>query len=133
MDKRDGILALDFGTRRVGIAISHGFVAEALESFSYLDKEEEFAEYLKKLIQEQKVTDIAVGLPLDEGKETEQSRWTRKQIEKLADKLDVRFHLVDESYSSLEAESGLGKNEDLDSESARIILEQYLQEDEATN
>lgn len=130
---KEVILALDFGTRRVGVAISHGFVAEALPSLEYLGKEDIFIESLKEIIQEQKITDIVVGLPLNQGEETEQSKWTREQIEKISKKIDSKFKFVDESYSSLSAESQIKKNGDLDSESARIILEQSLHEDEIRN
>jgi putative transcription antitermination factor YqgF len=133
MNNKDGILALDFGTIRVGVAISHGFVAEALESLEYLGKEDNFVESLKKIVKEQKVTDIVIGLPLKNGEETEQSSWTRKQVRKISEKIETRFSFVDESYSSLSAKDQIKKNGDLDSESAKIILEQYLKEDEARN
>jgi len=126
--KNAGILALDFGTKKVGLAISHGIMAEPLESVLYRDHEENFFKLIAKTCKEQKVSRIIVGLPLDDGEESPQSKWTREQAMKLSEKIDLEVEFVDESYSTLEATDKLLGDGDVDSESAKIILEQYLKE-----
>lgn len=127
-------LGLDFGTKKVGLAISHGVVAEVHGTLPYSEQNpDELSSKLKAIIKEQKVQMIVIGLPLGrDGKETEQGKWTKKQAEVLKGKLDLPVKFVEESFSTHEARSRLGKEvrpKDLvDSEAARIILEQYLNE-----
>ena len=126
-------LGLDFGTKRVGIAISHGAVAAALDTLPYNEQNpEELSSRLKAIIKEQKVQTVVVGLPLGrDGKETEQGKWIKKQAEILKNKLNLPVEFVEESFSTHEAKSRLGKEakpKDVDAEAARIILEQYLNE-----
>jgi putative Holliday junction resolvase len=127
-------LGLDFGTKRVGVAISHGMVAQLHGTLPYCEQNpDELSSRLKIIIKEQKVQMIVVGLPLGrDGKETEQGRWIRRQAEILKNKLNLPVEFVEESFSTHEAKSQLGKKKKLkelvDSEAARIILEQYLNE-----
>lgn len=134
------ILALDLGRRRVGAAISHGVMAEALKPL-FFDEHNPGAFYreLGQIIEAQKVEKIVIGLPLGRaGKETAQGRWTRER----AREISVRFHLsvsfAEESFSSFQAKENLKgevkpkklirRHGILDSESAKVILEQYLHE-----
>lgn len=128
------VLGLDFGTKKVGVAISHGVVARPYGTLPYSEgSPDELYSRLKIIIKEQKVQTIVVGLPLGrDGKETEQGKWIRKQAEILKKKLNLPVEFVEESFSTYEAKRQLGKKkklkELLDSEAARIILEQYLNE-----
>jgi len=121
-----GILGLDFGTKKVGVALSHGFVAEAVGSIKYLENKEKFFDEIKKIIDEQKIGKVIIGLPLREGGESDQSNWTRRQAAELEKQISAEVEFVDESYSSAQAVNNLSKKGDIDSESAKIILEQYL-------
>jgi len=126
-EKRDGILALDFGTKKVGLAISHGFVAEPLKSVLFRDNEDAFFDKISEVVREQKVGLILVGLPLEEGLETKQSNWTRERATELSHKVDCEIEFIDEAFSTAEAIENLNGGGDVDSEAAKIILEQYLQ------
>ena len=117
-----GLLGIDFGTKRVGTAISHGFMAESHKTLDY-SKKEIFYQELKKIIEEQKIEKIIIGLPFHDGRETSQTKWTREQVELLKKEISIPVEFVDEAYSSVEADKFVS---DRDSESARIILEQYL-------
>lgn len=121
------ILALDFGTKRVGLAISHGVVAAALDAiiFDRNDKEK-FFNTLEQILGAQKVERIILGLPLRDGEETSQSQITRAIGKEISEELNIPVEFVDESFSSIEAKEGNAK--DIDSESARIILERYINE-----
>jgi len=120
--KSKSLLGIDLGTKRVGLAVSHGFMAEAIESLDYQNKDQFFAD-LRKIIDEQKIEAIVIGLPLRDGQETDQSRWIKKESEVIGEKLGLEIEFVDEAFSSTEADWYKG---DRDSQSARIILEQYL-------
>jgi len=91
--------------------------------------------YLKKLIREQKSTQMIVGLPYDlYGIDTKQLDKTKKFIEKLKGIFpDIEIIGQDERYTSFEAESALQKNWKKtkntykDDISAALILEWYIQ------
>ena len=127
------LIALDFGTVKIGVAISHGFIAEAYTTLSYNEKSpENFVLSLKKIIEEQGSKILIVGLPLGKDeKPTRQGIWIEKNVKKIAKILDIPLKFTDESFSSSEAKSNLGKKytkENVDAESAKIILDQYINE-----
>ncbi len=118
------ILGLDIGKKRVGVAISHGIMAEAMVVLDYKN----YFGGLKKIIAEQKVDLVVVGLPLSPiGEETSQSFFNRTEGEKIAKEFDVEVEYVDESYSSVAVDT---TKKIIDDEAAKIILEQYLNEKE---
>jgi len=119
------ILALDFGTKRVGLAISHGIVASAVGSIIYNPSEKEsFFEQLRQIVIDQKAEKIIIGLPLSDGNPTRQSEVSSKIGQEISDNLKIAVEFVDESFTSVEAKENYAK--DIDAESARIILERYL-------
>lgn len=116
------ILALDIGKKRVGVAISHGIVAEPIKVLDYKN----YFSSLEKLIKEQSVDLVVIGLPFSaSGGETNQSFFNRSEGEKIAKEFDVNVEYVDESYSSVAVDTG---KKIIDDEAAKIILEQYLNE-----
>ncbi|MCX6809549.1 MAG: Holliday junction resolvase RuvX [Candidatus Berkelbacteria bacterium] len=131
--KSEVTLALDLGKRRVGVALSHGIIAEAQKTILLNEsKPEEFFPKLKKITEEQKVKKIIVGLPLGKNlQETKQSVWTRDFASKIERELRLPIEFVEESFSSTSALEDLKKGkrfkkEEIDAQSAKIILEQYL-------
>lgn len=125
------ILALDIGSSKTGLAISHGIIAEPLLSLDSR-KLEVLAEKLLIICREQKVDLIVVGLPLGRDQnETAQSIKARKVADEIARRLKIKMAFVDESFSTSQAlRDGrtTDKKFDEDAQSARIILEQYLAE-----
>jgi len=125
------ILAIDLGKKRVGLAISHGVVAAPVGFFDY-EKREEFFRSMHKIINEQLVGLIVIGLPLDsKGQDTQQSMWVRSQSQEIANKTNLPIKFVEESYTSVEAVENLNKIKEkgeIDAASAVQILERYLQE-----
>ena len=126
------ILALDLGRKKTGVALSSGVVAEGYATLPFDDKKlDGFTSALKKIIKEQTVGQIVVGLPFGkDGKETDQSKWTRIQADKIQDAVGVSVVFTEESYSSAQAE---GEEGDIDQSSAVIILEQYLNETKSSS
>jgi len=125
---KDGFLALDFGTKKVGLAVSHGFMGEALKSIPFRGNEEKFYLEIERIVKEQGIGIVVIGLPLEDGRETKQSSWTREQAMLLSKRITCEIEFVDESYTSLQAIDNLSGAGDIDSESAKIILEQYLED-----
>ncbi len=130
------ILALDFGAKRIGIAIT-----DPLNIFAYplvtLNNDQKFINELTKIIKEYHVVKIIVGNPTKEnGEESQTSLLVLKFIEQISDSIKLPIELVDERYSSeiaqmrvLESVPSKKKRRDkslLDKNAAAVILEDYL-------
>lgn len=130
------VLALDYGQRRVGLALCdpEGILAWPLETITWERADALFARILA-VVEAEGVQAVVVGLPLDlEGRDTLTTRQARNFAERLGRRLSVPVHLFDERLSSAAAEeelkeAGLGwkkRKKALDSQAAVKILESYL-------
>lgn len=125
------ILALDIGQKRTGVAISHGIIAEGIETLS---GGQDCVKELGHLVEREKVDEIIIGLPLkSSGEPTKQSEKIREVAQIIKKTLRLPVNFVEEAYSSTQAMINLGplanrKSGNIDQESAKIILEQYLNE-----
>lgn len=130
------ILAIDFGTKRIGLAVT-----DPLNIFAYplitLSNDSKFIERLKKIIEEYHVVKIILGYPLKEsGNESTSSLSVLKFKTELENKIDLQIELIDERYSSSIARERIiqsvvskKKRRDkslLDKNAAAVILEDYL-------
>ena len=130
------ILGIDYGERRIGIAISDSLkiiaspllVLDRKKNYNYLDD-------IKNLIIEHDIGLIIVGLPLTlKGTISIQTKKTQDFIKELDLIVDVPIKTIDERLTSLEAEKILiqkgiktGHNKSqIDQVSAIIILQEYL-------
>lgn len=131
------VLGLDLGRKRVGVAISSGILATGLQIIKF-DNEDQFIEDLKQVLEKEKIDRIIIGMPLsDQEEETEQSRWTKYIAKKIKDSIELPVEFVNEAFTSAQAQLNLLhkhnfrkqiSREEIDIESARLILEQYLNE-----
>ncbi len=120
------ILGIDYGTKRVGLAISFGPLAEPL---GIIENSDTLLPSLLFLCVEQKVEEIVVGLS-----DREMAKKTQEFVDLLKTKLDLPIHFIDESYSShqvhqLIRESGMKqkkRQEPIDHFAATYILQEYL-------
>ncbi len=129
------ILALDYGRRRIGVALSDplGIMAHGQETLTRVNIRTDMLT-LKTLIADQGVGQIVVGLPLHmSGQESELSREARSFAFRLSEESGVPFLMWDERMSSIEAnrylaESGRakGKRGNIDRMAAELILNSYL-------
>ena len=130
------ILALDYGQRRIGIAISDSL---RLTAQSYptikIKKINQFLNELKLIVDEKKVSEIVVGLPLNlKGEKGRAAQGVEKFIETLKDKFQIPVHSWDERWTSVAAHRVIwehGKSpsrnkEKVDQIAAQIILQNYL-------
>ncbi|XRX43068.1 MAG: Holliday junction resolvase RuvX [Buchnera aphidicola (Tetraneura sorini)] len=130
------ILAFDFGTKNIGIAIGQKFTytARPLTSITSRRGVPNWIN-LKKIFLEWKPVCVVVGLPLNidgsKQKITYQSEKFAKQIKK---KFNIKVYLHDERLSTIEAKNLIFKRKGykflkkkfIDSQSAAIILESWL-------
>ena len=119
------ILGIDYGTKNIGLAMSdqeqrQAFVYDTLQVSSKLFNE------IKEIYKKELIDRIVVGLPLSmKGEYTDKTNEVICFIEELESKVKVIVETQDERLSSVEAgRSQAGHS--IDEESARIILQQYL-------
>lgn len=130
------ILAIDYGEKRIGIAIT-----DPLNIFAYplitLNNNQKFWEEIKRIIQDYCVKKIIIGNPI---KESGKDSRILPQIIKLKEELKMKFklpvELFDERYTShiakqrmIESETSRSKRQKkglLDKNSAAVLLEDYL-------
>ncbi len=120
------ILGLDYGEKRVGLAISDPEDRIALKYKTILlEDAEQLLEELKKVCQEEEVKRVVIGLPISlSGQDSKQTKAVREFAEYVRIKLNLDVQLEDERLTSVEAERTQAK--DIDEESARLILQTYL-------
>lgn len=128
------IMALDVGEQRIGVAIA-STVAKIASPHGVIINDEDVLIGLKTAIEENKIETIIVGLPRNmQGGETSQSKYARDFADKLKDNFSLRVVLQDESLTSVQAEENLKSTkkkytkEDIDAESAVLILDDYIKE-----
>lgn len=119
------ILGIDYGTKRVGLAISDETQTLARELNILSPKE--FWWGIKDLLETEAIERIVIGLPLNMSGGSTQST---EAAQKFSDELQERFpeiplEFMDERLSSVMAES-MGRKKDVDSLAAQIILQNYL-------
>jgi len=130
------LLALDLGTKRVGVAISDELQITITPVGSITRKSwKDLLSKITALIDSYKPTAIVIGLPVRlDGSEGTAAATTRETADKFRRSLSLPVYLQNESLTTVEAESHLkarGKkineiaNEN-DSEAAAIILRDFL-------
>ncbi|MBU1230642.1 MAG: Holliday junction resolvase RuvX [Proteobacteria bacterium] len=134
-------LGIDFGTKRVGLAITdpEGRMAFARKSIQRSTRDALF-EALVTLVEAEGVQAVVVGLPLTlEGDDSLTTRQARNFAESLGRRIPCPVHLMDERLSSVAAdeqlkEAGLcsrKRKERLDSQAAVQILESWIAQNPA--
>lgn len=130
------ILALDIGTKRIGIAVSDelGLTAQGLESYKCANLPSDL-EYLVSLADHYKAQEIVVGMPYNmNGSEGPQVQKVRAMISRMHELTDIPIKEWDERLSTVAAERTLleanmsrGKRRKVvDKLAAVIILQGYL-------
>lgn len=133
------VLGIDFGNKRIGLAISDSMriISLPIETIEAQKTLPETITYLEKFLEDRLPTidTIVVGLPLHlNGSDSEMSLKCREFAKLLEEKLGMQVKLVDERLSSSQMDSdfksmGLKRKKRtklLDSASASLILRTYL-------
>ena len=130
------ILAIDYGRKRIGLAISDplGITAQPLPTIVEKSPEKVF-QHLAGIIQDMEVKEVVVGLPLrldsTEGPAAEE---VRRFADTLSRMISAPVHLADERLTSalatklltLSGYRGKKKKEKVDTVAAQAILQTYL-------
>jgi putative Holliday junction resolvase len=127
--KQNGrLLALDLGTKRVGVAVSDELrltvrPVTILERRSWKNLLSNVAQQIENL----GVTGLVVGLPLNmDGSEGRAAAEARRLAENFRRSLNVPVYVQDERLTSEEARSRASDLEQVDGEAAAVILEDFL-------
>ncbi len=131
------ILAIDYGEKRIGLAISDVLQMFA-KPFRMISNTgfEDTVSALQGIISEQKVTEIVIGIPWGiEGQETPKTKEILAFTAKLQDNLKINITKWDERYTTAEANELLKEmgytwqksKKVLDSMAACLILKSYLE------
>lgn len=128
-------LGIDYGDSKTGVAVSDelGMFATPVEVIRTRNQDV-LIRRLTELSEEHKTTEIVVGLPIGLKGESRQTAKVKAFAEDLT-KHGFTVHFWDESYSTKKAEKGARgrKRKEADMEAARIILQEYLEEQELLN
>lgn len=119
------ILGIDYGTKRMGIAISDETQTLAREYAIW--SPEELWSKLENVLAEEGVERVVLGLPMNlSGELTQKSEEVQGFADQLQKRISIPIELVDERLSSIMAENISGQKTNLDSLAAQIFLQNYL-------
>jgi putative Holliday junction resolvase len=124
------ILAFDYGTRRVGVAVGNTETraSQALKMIIATNADVLFRE-IEDLFKEWLPDQLVVGLPTHpDGAEHEMTQKARRFGNQLQGRFNLPVAWVDERYTSVVLEGDPQMHDNLDAHSAALILEQYFAE-----
>jgi putative Holliday junction resolvase len=130
------VLALDFGSVRIGVAVSDGLLltAQGLETIQRKDLPKDI-EAIKAVIKEYEVAEVIVGLPISmNGTHSAKTKETLVFVDILTKALQIPVKTYDERLTTVQAERALleanvsrAKRKGLkDMLAAQFILSSYL-------
>lgn len=104
------ILALDIGTKRIGVAVSDplGITAKPLD---YIKNDDNVFQNIKSLIESQNVSTVVIGLPITlKGLQGQQVEYTKEFAEKLKHYIPhINIVFIDERFTTSLAEKHLSQ------------------------
>ncbi len=134
---RGRVAGIDFGTARIGIAISDPGRSSASPYENYTRRgPQQDARRMRRLVEEERVTLFVVGLPVHlDGRESQSSSRARDFGQWLHEVTRVPVEFCDERFSSVEAEQFLldaklsrkRRKARIDMLAAQILLSGYLE------
>jgi len=135
MSEETRILSIDFGIKRIGLAVSDPLRIFAFP-FKTLNNDNKFFNELTKLIENQNVVKVVLGFPDNENLSTNEIKKKILLLKQRIEKLNVEVILWDESFTSVIASERImqsvtkkSKRRDkglIDQQAAAIILQEYL-------
>ena len=131
------ILSIDFGSRRIGLAVTDelGLTAQGLPTLHRTNKQNDF-NHLRRTIKQYAIGEIVMGLPLRmSGEHGIQSDKVEAFAEELRKRFKLPVHLFDERLTSVEANrvlsetemSGRRRTEVVDQLAAVLILQAFME------
>ena len=142
MDRPGPVLGLDWGTKRIGLAVSDPEARLAFPAGCLVSRgSDSDLEALRSLVKEREITRIVVGLPIHmDGRAGPEAVAARRFAEALAEATGLPVEMQDERWTTREAERAVpaaGKSRrrrgrrrergDVDAAAATILLRTYLE------
>lgn len=130
MPKPITVMAFDYGTRRVGVAVGNSVTGtgQALKTIAAPNSDTLFKE-VENLLKEWQPERLVVGKPLHpDGAEHEMTLKAVRFGNQLHGRFQLEVEWVDERYTSVVLEGDAQMQDNLDAHSAALLLEQYFSE-----
>jgi putative Holliday junction resolvase len=137
MRVRGPVLALDYGTRRIGLAVSDGEGKLAFPAgFLACQGRQRDLAALRELIAERSIRRVVVGLPVHmDGRRGEAAMAAEKFANAIAEMTGLPVEMLDERWTTREAERALAESrsgrrrrrEAVDAAAATLLLRTYLE------
>jgi putative Holliday junction resolvase len=124
------VMAFDFGTRRIGVAVGNTLtcLGQPIKTIAESSSDAVF-KVIEVLLKEWQPNRLIVGLPSHpDGTEHEMSAKARRFGNQLNGRFQLPVDWVDERYTSAVLEGDPDMRDNLDAQSAALILEQYFLE-----
>ncbi len=119
-------LGIDYGSKRVGVAVSDETKTFATPLI-VLENTEDLITQIEKICKEQSIELIVVGDSKDfDFKENQIMEEIKPFVESLKSKLDIPIDMHPEFLTSQQAEHIQGKNEMHDASAGALILQSYI-------
>lgn len=120
------ILGIDYGGKRVGIALSDENKKMAFPYVVFLNDKNIYVK-IKMICEKEKVEEIVLGLPLAlNNRETNATKPSRDFKLKLEKEVNLPVIFEKEFYTTKEAERMQGKIKKIDASAAALILKHYF-------
>lgn len=121
-------LGIDYGAKRVGLAISDEYGKMAFP-YAVLKSDENLVREIKKICEKEKIKKIILGLPFDlKNRSTHNTKPVLEFEKKLENTAKIPIILEKEFYTTKEAERTQGKIKNIDASAAALILKHYFDE-----
>ena len=125
----NNILAIDYGTKRIGLARSYGTLAEPLKVIPYTENQPETTiRHILDICRSEHIDHVIVGIS-----ENQMAEKTKIFIEKLRQSTDIQIEEFDETLSSQQARNRIkrkhrSKKNDtpIDHYAAAVFLQEWL-------
>lgn len=122
------ILAFDYGMKKIGVALGNS-ITKSARPLGIIKNDTIAARFagVAKFISEWNPDLLVVGLPINlNGQEQEASRLARKFANQLKGRFNLPVELIDERFSSIEAQEICHCGPDEDHYAAAVILERFF-------
>ena len=128
-EQDETLVGFDFGSSRIGAAVGNTLTASARPLAQIDNRVSARAfEAIGRLLAEWQPQRLIVGRPLHpDGTPHEMTARCERFARQLNGRFGLPVNLVDERYSTVEAEAGEEGGRNIDAQAAAIILQQYLQ------
>ncbi len=124
------LLALDYGTRRTGVAVGNTLLRQAQALTTLAAEGDAVFARLAPLLAEWQPAALVVGIPFHpDGAAHDNTRRAEKFARRLAGRFGLPVHRVDERYSTTEALAAGAR--DADAAAAAILLDQFFRQQES--